>query len=478
MFTPMSSSRKAIHLPHYEDVYGERNADEQFDRYAESCEDETSSDEDKQPRSGNAATRGFFKKFSGQTRKKPSPETQGAARNSNYSGNSGSPTNNHSGGYQIQPSINRRQSIRAPASKKLTPKKGGMFSSFPTMEDSNTKTNDMADFVTPTKNGTSDTYPTPNSTMRQRNDMMADAFMTGGLGDLTDSFGTLEHGDSGAGDPFMNGTFSEYGAGDPFGSSAQGLTDPRLSQSQGVIPSIEEQVENFEIQGKETQNHAESIDGDAFIHDATPDKQHKHAAADEDESPHDSKAPSATDDDDGYHADEDELHQEIVSLQPKRHSGHKKVATTAKEVQIKQEQSQGKHVTRGQQQREMERRDAERLANRPRTRSIATGHASSRSRDTARTATLHRMAKKKVVTKTAVSEQKTVVKKEKVPKELVRPSGLRVSKRLLVRGTRAGYAEKAGLNWKGEQMNLKRKQVVVTISRDEVEDLGQYEKYF
>jgi len=59
-------------FPYYEDIYGTRNYDEDFDRHADECEDETDSDHDRRPpahRDGSEA--GFFKKYASEAKKPP-----------------------------------------------------------------------------------------------------------------------------------------------------------------------------------------------------------------------------------------------------------------------------------------------------------------------------------------------------------------------------------------------------------------------
>ncbi|KAK6395425.1 hypothetical protein LTR65_000896 [Meristemomyces frigidus] len=471
LFTPPSSTRKSKPLEHHEDLYGYRNPDEEFDRYPDSCEDETNSDEEK----AGPHSSGFFEKYSGQIRKKLSPEMRATQLGSTINNDNNNDNNNnghHKLGYQINPKINSRQSIRALPSKKLIPKKGGLFSAH---RPKPTSTAYMAENITPTKNGTSGTYPTPTSNIQQRNDMYANAFMSGGLGNLGNGFDTLEYGNSSAGDPFANGplSFGSSGAGSLFRNHAQDMMDPVPFKSQGIAKSIEGQSGSFEDQTDDIQNQ-----GANDFWRGGPKRQTK--AAMEVGSSFNSKAPAAIEEDDGYHADEEGLNQETVDSQPRRLGGLKPATTIAKERADTKEPSKARYTTRGEQKREMEREEAERLAKRPRTRSTATGKASWKSEVTARSATLHKKAKKKVAKNTASKE--AVMRKHTAPKKLIGAIGSAVSKRHLVRGTRTTYAEGAGqkwkgdgLNWMGEEMNLKPRQLFVVVPKGEVVDVDGYD---
>lgn len=58
--TFMESSKK---LEYYEDLYGQRNEDEDFDRFPDQCEDETDGDEEPDVNGRRRVQLGFFKKF-------------------------------------------------------------------------------------------------------------------------------------------------------------------------------------------------------------------------------------------------------------------------------------------------------------------------------------------------------------------------------------------------------------------------------
>lgn len=294
--------------------------------------------------------------------------------------------------------------------------------------------------------------------------MMADAFMSGGLGELTADdldFGTLEEGDSGAGDPFVNGNFSEVGVDASLGNHVSVATNPQvwisgLIENGPVILSIE--------------NGAASSNGDGSIEEAAPvpDKKRKREV----EAVYDAgssigaKVPSAVDDDVGYHADE----EETDGLDQWRAGGQYKAGAVVKAIREEKEPevripTRGRYTTRNGERMAKERQEAERLAQRPRTRSSGKELASSKNKNkvTARSATLHRKTKKKPVAKASAS------------KELTRPSGGRISKRGLARRTDATNTE---INWKGEKTRLEPGQAFVTFPEHSVVDLDEYEKHY
>lgn len=68
--TPPSSVRRSTLLtdsrkmPYYEDVYGKHNTDEEFDRFPDVCEEESSSEDEPAGKMMQPETpRGFFKAF-------------------------------------------------------------------------------------------------------------------------------------------------------------------------------------------------------------------------------------------------------------------------------------------------------------------------------------------------------------------------------------------------------------------------------
>ena len=81
--TPPSSARRKNSsteafkkLPYYEDLYGERDADEEFDRFPDECEDETTSeDEAKGHFNSGSISSGFFKPVTTPQRKIQSRRT-------------------------------------------------------------------------------------------------------------------------------------------------------------------------------------------------------------------------------------------------------------------------------------------------------------------------------------------------------------------------------------------------------------------
>lgn len=51
-------------MPYYEDIYGKLNSDEEFDRFPDKCEEESSSEDDQASDNKLQETpRGFFKAF-------------------------------------------------------------------------------------------------------------------------------------------------------------------------------------------------------------------------------------------------------------------------------------------------------------------------------------------------------------------------------------------------------------------------------
>lgn len=80
--TPPPTDRKvnrfmepANKLSYYEDLYGERNEDEEFDRHPDDCEDETDSDDNEGKNKNANAQPGFFARFAKPNKKKPFVQT-------------------------------------------------------------------------------------------------------------------------------------------------------------------------------------------------------------------------------------------------------------------------------------------------------------------------------------------------------------------------------------------------------------------
>ncbi|KAK5132642.1 hypothetical protein LTR08_008764 [Meristemomyces frigidus] len=476
--TLFTKSRPRAGLRYYEDIYGKRNEDEQFDRHDE-CESETSSEEEDEPvKYRNTASNGSIKKFSGQTRQSPTPGESGRSTKSiatNLTSNTDPNTAHHyEHGYKISPNINSKHSIRTPASKKLQPKKGGMFSNLSTP----TKTNDMNNsdnlsFTTPLKaSNTMDTYPTPQSIDQLPNDKGMKPFLQpGGLGGLNDGFREQYEStpqEAMAEDPFLAGILdfanasgenygtnlfggiSDWGA-DNLGTSGWGAPPAVMGGSDPLSSASLDngQIERLLAERQGSGHQGNTDDSRVFGYDARTTKQ------DDISSPIATKPLSAVVDNTGYYADAGELQLGPSDTQPRLRGRPKLTVTTTGQTRGAIQPSETRYTTRGDQKRAKERQKAERVASRPRTRSTAVtdeakGKATStRDKATARSATLHKKAKKKVT-------------REDVMKAADASTG-HVSKGRLVRETRGFHSGKTWVNWMGKEMRLEAGQGYVVV---------------
>lgn len=117
--TPPSTVRKGIFTrtrqpEYYEDLYGERNAEEAFDRHPDICESESDS-EDEDTKSFSKYK--LYRRLPGENGKKANEVSQ-------FEDTKGDKPK-----YKIAPRLNSRRSVAVPAPKKklLTPKKFGLF---------------------------------------------------------------------------------------------------------------------------------------------------------------------------------------------------------------------------------------------------------------------------------------------------------------------------------------------------------------
>ncbi|EMD01301.1 hypothetical protein BAUCODRAFT_128249 [Baudoinia panamericana UAMH 10762] len=424
LLTPPQLQRgKRYGLAYYEELYGEQNADEAFDRFPDECEDDSSSGDDesniKTKTSGSPAigrTTGFFKPYAGSIN-----GTGGQISKRGNEGNNPNTDKERQSQYIIAPSINRKHSIVVSPSKKLKSKRFGLFgnslSVAPAQLDPEpSQPNDMSDTLWA---GEYEQVGPSHTTHQETQATVFEALH----GDVITESTTLE-------EEIDLPTTAHFQA---------AMRSLKKSGPELLATAMQPAAMAMETAGSDadTGDHApltpiSGDEGPVAVRERTMDK-------------------TGNEEDTGYQADNDETREELAEPRPKRIGRPRKTAGMRKGLAVTVKQSQlGR--TRGATTKQILDEQAAKAAARPRTRLSAAAATllkpSTRDKATARAATLKSM-------KVAKS------RRGRPPKRLMRGPNITPYWR----------------NWNGQTVRVKDGQGWVDMAGEMV-DVTQYEKHF